>query len=60
MATHPFRIVNVFTQDQGAFTGNPLCVFEDGVGLSDEHMQALARQFNLSETTFILVSRGQQ
>jgi trans-2,3-dihydro-3-hydroxyanthranilate isomerase len=54
MATHPFRIVNVFTQGQGPFTGNPLCVFEDGSALSDEHMQALARQFNLSETTFIL------
>ena len=54
MAAHPFRIVNVFTQDQGPFTGNPLCVFEDGGGLSDEHMQDLARQFNLSETTFIL------
>ena len=54
MATHPFRIVNVFTQGQGAFTGNPLCVFENAAGLSDEHMQALARQFNLSETTFIL------
>jgi trans-2,3-dihydro-3-hydroxyanthranilate isomerase len=54
MATHPFRIVNVFTQDHGPFTGNPLCVFEDGAGLSDEQMQALARQFNLSETTFIL------
>src|SRR5258708_34619869 len=54
MATHPFRIVNVFTQGQGPFTGNPLCVFENGAGLSDEDMQALARQFNLSETTFIL------
>jgi trans-2,3-dihydro-3-hydroxyanthranilate isomerase len=54
MATHPFRIVNVFTQGQGAFTGNPLCVFENGAGLSDGDMQALARQFNLSETTFIL------
>jgi trans-2,3-dihydro-3-hydroxyanthranilate isomerase len=54
MATHPFRIVNVFTQGQGPFTGNPLCVFEDGSALSEEHMQALARQFNLSETTFIL------
>jgi trans-2,3-dihydro-3-hydroxyanthranilate isomerase len=54
VATHPFRIVNVFTQGQGPFTGNPLCVFEDGSALSDEHMQALARQFNLSETTFIL------
>src|SRR6202042_1518132 len=56
MATHPFRIVNVFTEDQGPFTGNPLCVFENGSGLSPEEMQALARQFNLSETTFILPS----
>ena len=56
MAIHPFRIVNVFTQNQGPFTGNPLCVFENGGGLSTEEMQALARQFNLSETTFILPS----
>jgi PhzF family phenazine biosynthesis protein len=56
MATHPFRIVNVFTQGQGPFTGNPLCVFENGDGLDAEQMQALARQFNLSETTFILPS----
>jgi trans-2,3-dihydro-3-hydroxyanthranilate isomerase len=56
MASHPFRIVNVFTQDQGPFTGNPLCVFESAVDLSSEQMQALARQFNLSETTFILPS----
>jgi trans-2,3-dihydro-3-hydroxyanthranilate isomerase len=56
MATHPFRIVNVFTQDQGPFTGNPLCVFENGGDLNSEQMQSLARQFNLSETTFILPS----
>jgi trans-2,3-dihydro-3-hydroxyanthranilate isomerase len=56
MATHPFRIVNVFTEGQGPFTGNPLCVFENGSALSSEEMQALARQFNLSETTFILPS----
>jgi trans-2,3-dihydro-3-hydroxyanthranilate isomerase len=55
MATHPF-IVNVFTEGQGPFTGNPLCVFEHGDGLNTEQMQALARQFNLSETTFILPS----
>jgi trans-2,3-dihydro-3-hydroxyanthranilate isomerase len=59
MATHPFRIVNVFTQAQGTFTGNPLCVFEDGSGFSGETMQALARQFNLSETTFILPASRQ-
>ncbi len=48
-----YRIVNVFTRG-GTLTGNPLCVFENGEGLSDEEMQALALQFNLSETTFIL------
>nr|WP_298728804.1 PhzF family phenazine biosynthesis protein [uncultured Steroidobacter sp.] len=48
-----FRIVNVFTFNGGTLTGNPLCVFEDATGLSTETMQALARQFNLSETTFI-------
>ncbi|HEU4652716.1 MAG TPA: PhzF family phenazine biosynthesis protein, partial [Steroidobacteraceae bacterium] len=51
-----YRIVNVFTQDRGSLTGNPLCVFEDARGLDDPTMQALARQFNLSETTFILPS----
>src|SRR5471032_3343143 len=56
MAAHPYRIVNVFTQNQGALTGNPLCVFENGADFSTELMQGLARQFNLSETTFILPS----
>jgi trans-2,3-dihydro-3-hydroxyanthranilate isomerase len=50
-----FRILNVFAQE-GRLTGNPLCVFEDGSGLDAAQMQALARQFNLSETTFILPS----
>lgn len=51
-----FRIVNVFTQNRGALTGNPLCVFEDADGLDAAAMQALALQFNLSETTFLLPS----
>jgi PhzF family phenazine biosynthesis protein len=55
MKRYPFRILNVFARD-GRLTGNPLCVFEDGTGLDDIAMQALARQFNLSETTFILPS----
>jgi trans-2,3-dihydro-3-hydroxyanthranilate isomerase len=33
--------------------GNQLAVFADGRGLSDDEMQALAREMNLSETTFI-------
>jgi len=49
-----YRILNVFTVDGGRFSGNPLCVFEDGRGLDDATMQALAQQLNLSETTFIL------
>ena len=56
MPTHPYRIVNVFTRQRGALTGNPLCVFEDGADFDTERMQAMARQFNLSETTFILPS----
>jgi len=51
-----FRLVNVFTRGRGTFTGNPLCVFEDGRGLSDAQMQSLALQFNLSETSFVLPS----
>ncbi len=50
----PFRILNVFAVEGERLSGNPLCVFEDGSGLSDEQMQALARQMNLSETTFLL------
>jgi PhzF family phenazine biosynthesis protein len=56
MASHAFRIVNVFTQGESPLTGNPLCVFENGAELDEATMQALARQFNLSETTFILPS----
>lgn len=51
-----FRIVNVFTRDHGRLTGNPLCVFENAASLDTATMQALARQFNLSETTFVLPS----
>jgi trans-2,3-dihydro-3-hydroxyanthranilate isomerase len=56
MSSRAFRIVNVFIHRQGALSGNPLCVFENGAGLDSHTMQALARQFNLSETTFILPS----
>ncbi len=54
MATYAYRIVNVFAESPLA--GNPLAVFEDGRGLDTATMQALALQFNLSETTFILPS----
>ncbi len=53
---YAFRIVNVFTIGDDRFSGNPLCVFEDARGLTDVQMQALGRQMNLSETTFVLPS----
>ncbi|EOA04276.1 phenazine biosynthesis epimerase [Herbaspirillum frisingense GSF30] len=53
-ATYAYRLLNVFAES--TFGGNPLCVFEDARGLDDATMLALALQFNLSETTFILPS----
>jgi trans-2,3-dihydro-3-hydroxyanthranilate isomerase len=55
-STYAFRIVNVFTQAGALLSGNPLCVFEQARTLDTARMQALALQFNLSETTFILPS----
>jgi trans-2,3-dihydro-3-hydroxyanthranilate isomerase len=52
-----FRILNVFTAGGVRLSGNPLCVVEDGTGLDPAAMQTLARQFNVSETTFILPSK---
>jgi trans-2,3-dihydro-3-hydroxyanthranilate isomerase len=48
----PMVQVDVFTDR--ALTGNALAVFPDGRGLSTDQMQAIARETNLSETTFIL------
>lgn len=53
--SYAFRIVNVFAESPLA--GNPLAVFEDARGLDAATMQALALQFNLSETTFVLPSQ---
>jgi len=54
MRQYAFRLVNVFAESPLA--GNPLCVFEDARDMDDATMQALALQFNLSETTFVLPS----
>jgi PhzF family phenazine biosynthesis protein len=56
VASHTYRLLNVFTRGAEVLSGNPLCVFENGSTVDDATMQALARQFNLSETTFILPS----
>ena len=52
MAVYPFVTLDVFTDQR--FGGNPLAVFPDAAGLDAETMQALAREFNLSETAFVL------
>lgn len=56
MPAYAYRLVNVFTQAHAVLSGNPLCVFERAQSLDTARMQALALQFNLSETTFILPS----
>src|SRR5258706_16469243 len=56
MSAYAYRIVNVFTQGRVPLSGNPLCVFERAQTLDAARMQALALQFNLSETSFILPS----
>jgi trans-2,3-dihydro-3-hydroxyanthranilate isomerase len=55
LATYNFIQLDVFTDR--AFTGNPLAVFPDAEGLTDEQMQQIAREMNLSETVFVLPSK---
>lgn len=61
MTTGPRRLTmsqwDVFSSQ--ALEGNSLAVFFDGGGLSDSEMQSIAKEMNLSETTFIL-PRGPQ
>src|SRR5947208_297764 len=51
MAELDYMVVDVFTET--ALAGNPLAVVFDTEGLDTARMQAIAREFNLSETTFI-------
>ena len=47
-----FSLVDVFSDQP--FGGNQLAVFPDAAGITDQTMQRLAREFNFSETTFVL------
>ncbi|MDQ1557961.1 MAG: trans-2,3-dihydro-3-hydroxyanthranilate isomerase [Pyrinomonadaceae bacterium] len=47
-----YHLVDVFTDRQ--FGGNPLAVFTNGRGIRVETMQAIAKELNLSETTYVL------
>jgi trans-2,3-dihydro-3-hydroxyanthranilate isomerase len=52
MSIVAYEIVDVFTDRP--FTGNPLAVVYGGADLAHDQMQTLAREFNLSETVFVL------
>lgn len=52
MREFEYHICDVFTSRQ--LEGNQLAVFPDAVGLTDHEMQAIAREMNFSETTFVL------
>ncbi|MFI6760388.1 PhzF family phenazine biosynthesis protein [Micromonospora sp. NPDC050417] len=54
MSTLAYEIVDVFTDRP--FAGNPLAVVFDAQHLATEQMQLIAREFNLSETVFVLPS----
>ena len=52
MTRIPIVQVDVFTETP--LEGNPLAVIPDATGLSDRQMQSIAKETNLSETTFVL------
>ena len=54
---YPFVQVDVFTARP--LEGNSLAVFLDGRGLSDDEMQALAREMKFAETVFLLPAPGE-
>jgi trans-2,3-dihydro-3-hydroxyanthranilate isomerase len=54
---HKFATLDVFTDTR--FSGNPLAVVSGADGLDDARMQAIAREFNLSETVFLMTPERQ-
>jgi trans-2,3-dihydro-3-hydroxyanthranilate isomerase len=52
MASHPYLVLDVFTGTP--LEGNPLAVFLDGDAMPQGRMQAVAAEFNLSETVFVV------
>lgn len=57
MPEYRFVQYDVFTDR--AFCGNPLAVFPEAEGISDERMMQIAREMNLSETVFVLRPESQ-
>ena len=51
----PFHTYDVFTSER--FGGNPLAIVEEADGLTTAEMQVISREFNLSETIFVMKPR---
>lgn len=58
MSTYRFIQLDVFTENP--FEGNPLAVFPEAEGISDDAMMKIAREMNLSETVFVLPSTSEE
>jgi trans-2,3-dihydro-3-hydroxyanthranilate isomerase len=58
MNSYSFVLIDVFTDTP--LTGNPLAVFPEADGLPDAVMQNVAREFNFSETTFVVSPRDER
>jgi len=56
VSNYRFVQMDVFTDSP--FTGNPLAVFPEAAGITDEQMMKIAREMNLSETVFVLKPNG--
>jgi trans-2,3-dihydro-3-hydroxyanthranilate isomerase len=54
MFTRTYEFVQLDVFARTPLEGNPLAIFPDARGLADQEMQAITREMNLSETTFIL------
>ena len=51
---HPYHFIQLDVFTDKAFCGNPLAVFPEAEGLTDDEMMKIAREMNLSETVFVL------
>jgi trans-2,3-dihydro-3-hydroxyanthranilate isomerase len=58
-AVSAMRFVQVDVFGDEPYQGNPLAVFPDAAGLTGDQMQTIAREMNLSETSFVMSAEGE-
>ena len=56
----PYRFLQLDVFTDRAFCGNPLAVFPEAEGITDDQMMKIAREMNLSETVFVLKSESDE